>query len=63
VVDKREKIVQLFTAYPDMSVRELAYRSGADRDTVRDVLVEHLVQTRGTLVPRLRRIADRIASL
>jgi predicted transcriptional regulator len=63
VSDKREKIIQLITDYPDMSVGELAYRSGTDRNTVRDVLVEYLVETRGTFAPKIRRIADRLASL
>lgn len=60
--DTRRKIVELVERDPDLTIRELAARAGTDRDTVKDVLVAHLVATGGSRLPQIRRNNNRLAA-
>jgi hypothetical protein len=58
----RQRIIELADRDPDLTVRELAARAGTDRDTVKDVLAEHLAQTHGSRLPQARRAINRLAT-
>lgn len=58
----RQRIIELADSDPDLTVRELAARAGTDRDTVKDVLAEHLAQTHGSRLPQARRAINRLAT-
>jgi predicted HTH transcriptional regulator len=58
----QRKIIELTERDPDLTVRALAARTGTDRDTVKDVLAEHLAVTHGTRLPQARSAINRVAA-
>jgi transposase len=60
--DLRRKIIELDESDLDITIRQIAARFGVDADTVKDVLVEHLVATGGTRLPKIRRSLNRLAA-
>ena len=58
----RQKLVELADDQEsDLSVSEIAQRAGVDFDTAMEVIVDHLAATGGSLLPRIRRRAERDA--
>jgi hypothetical protein len=60
--DLRRKIIELDESDLDITIRQIAARFGIDADTVKDVLVEHLVATKGTRLHKIRRRLNRQAA-
>jgi hypothetical protein len=58
--DLRRKIIELDENDLDITIRQIAARFGVDVDTVSDVLVEHLVTTKGTRFHKIQRSLDRL---